>query len=136
MGRNNNGQRRGPPSWTTATQFQFLMDHSQVWVDTNSKAHGHFYDNVTWLFIKHFGWGLDNSESPEPLDSEIDSIRASIAAETAECTITIQLECQTIYANIRKVRHTLYCLFFCFSPLEPASLGLVSLPLPKAKKAS
>lgn len=97
------GQHCGPPAWTTDTQFAFLMAKVAIWLQGTEADHGPFYTNMTWMFLKHFGWSLEDTENADPIDSELDAIRNELAKQMSEGTDEEQKSLQGKFQSLRLV---------------------------------
>lgn len=91
--------------WATGSKFQFLHCRIELWrIAEDLDNPSEFYDKVTLLFIKKYGWDLPIAEdSPEPLeepseDGLQDLLKdAGLSAEEKDRR-------QTIYYDVRDVR--------------------------------
>lgn len=121
MPRKANGVRRGPKTWAKGSQIEFLRSRFTSWVScTNSNLRGNLYTNVTWLFIKKYGWQLEDNDDADPDEGDIGEIREELA-NTGE--LNEQEAYQKIFKRTRSVCVNILSFFICSSlPSYSASL--------------
>lgn len=106
MPRKSNGRRRGPPTWAKGTQLIFLTTRMSYWFDQTAVQRGQFYSDVTWLFLKKYGWDLADNEDLDPNEEEIDNIRQELS-DGGE-TIEEQERRRKIFSKLRDVSN-IFC---------------------------
>lgn len=77
----------------------FLQNRMAQWLACRSGQRGMFYTNITFLFLKKYGWETQDNENDDPDDSDM----ATIRQELAEGDEDEQVQHLDIYTLLRKV---------------------------------
>jgi hypothetical protein len=100
MGRKKTGKRSGAPTWALGSQLTFLESRRSLWLASPAAEHGSFYSNVTWLFLKKYGWDMRDNEDPDPDEADLPSICDELSNDDDEA---VQKERRLIFKILRKV---------------------------------